>query len=582
MRALGLWLSLPLLLALSPLPESSTWDQWGQNGAHTGAIGVRGQPAQQIDAQAVSDPFTNAEAAIFGGDLGVHYQTPLLNGAQVCIEVKSGHYVGPSNWNSQTWGEECLKWRGQSLVPQWTVKSDWKPVPLGFGERGPSFEPVFHAAIAGSTLYLPAGGGTILLFDLATGAPKGRVNPFGSTLNARIYTVGPLATDGENVIYNTIELKAANPWQQDIVDAWLVKVAPNGRVRKVSFRVLTPDLAPGESCLGAFDIRDLPWPPSAHAVPPSSLCGSPRPPLNMAPAIARDGTIYVGSVAHLSDWTSWLVAVNPDLTPLWQTSLRDLFHDGCRVLLPPNGQPGGCRTGAATGVDPAQNRPGAGRLIDDSTASPVVAPDGNIALGAYTRYNYSQGHLVMFDPNGKVLDSYPFGWDVTPAVYVHDNTYSLVTKDNHYGGLGSYCDSGPLCAPRNASSPAGPEAYFITQLSSTLQPEWRFQSTNTRSCHRAPSGALRCVSDHPEGFEWCINAPAVDSAGTVYATSEDGYLYAIAQGGGLGGQVFLRLAIGGAYTPLALDRLGRIFTQNDGVVFAIGKAPSTASVKPRD
>src|SRR5207245_1272719 len=33
------------------------------------------------------------------------------------------------------------------------------------------------------------------------------------------------------------------------------------------------------------------------------------------------------------------------------------------------------------------------------------------------------------------------------------------------------------------------------------------------------------------GFEWCINAPAVDQFGNVYVNSEDGRLYAIRQGG---------------------------------------------------
>ena len=63
-----------------------------------------------------------------------------------------------------------------------------------------------------------------------------------------------------------------------------------------------------------------------------------------------------------------MLAVNPNLTPKWATSMRDRFTDGCNVLLPPNGSPSGCRVGAATGVDPAQNRPGAGRVLDDSTA----------------------------------------------------------------------------------------------------------------------------------------------------------------------------------------------------------------------
>jgi hypothetical protein len=82
---------------------------------------------------------------------------------------------------------------------------------------------------------------------------------------------------------------------------------------------------------------------------------------------------------------------------------------------------------------------------------------------------------------------------------------------------------------------------------------------------------LDCVSDHPYGFEWCINAPAVDAIGNVYANSEDGRLYVIAQGGRKVGSLFTNLALGAAYTPLALGDDGRIYTQNDGHLFVIGE-----------
>src|SRR5207302_977777 len=99
----------------------------------------------------------------------------------------------------------------------------------------------------------------------------------------------------------------------------------------------------------------------------------------VAPAIAPDGAIYTISRAHRNDRYAYLVAVNPDLSPRWSASLRDRFHDGCgTTTLPPNGQPGGCRAGANLGVDPATNQLPAGRVLDDASSSPVVAPDGSI------------------------------------------------------------------------------------------------------------------------------------------------------------------------------------------------------------
>jgi len=48
-------------------------------------------------------------------------------------------------------------------------------------------------------------------------------------------------------------------------------------------------------------------------------------------------------------------------------------------------------------------------------------------------------------------------------------------------------------------------------------------------------------------------------------------VYVIEQGGTLKGKIFLRQAIGVAYTPIAVARDGKIYTENDGDVFVEGK-----------
>jgi len=78
------------------------------------------------------------------------------------------------------------------------------------------------------------------------------------------------------------------------------------------------------------------------------------------------------------------------------------------------------------------------------------------------------------------------------------------------------------------------------------------------------------TSDHPAGFEWCVNAPAVDVNGTVFSNSEDGNLYEIDRNGRLVNTVFTNLAIGAAYTPLSIGPHSGIYTQNDGLMFVIG------------
>jgi outer membrane protein assembly factor BamB len=307
-------------------------------------------------------------------------------------------------------------------------------------------------------------------------------------------------------------------------------------------------------------------------VAPTITCGSQRPGINVAPAIAPDGTVYTISRTHFNDRWGYLVAVNGDLTAKWTASLRNRFHDGCNVAIPPNGSAGGCRAGAITGVDPADNLPGSGRINDNGTSSPAVGPDGRIFYGSFTRYNYSQGHLMAFDPDGSYVGTYGWGWDLTPAIYRHDGTYSLLLKENHYNAP-PYCNDHVASCPgnRTLTTPNDPEQYFITQLSRDLAVEWRFKNTETKSCVRI-DGAIQCQEDHPNGFEWCVNAVAVDARGVVYANAEDGNVYAIDQGGLLRQRLFLNLALGAAYTPLSIGGDGRIYTQNNGVMFAVGAA----------
>ena len=155
-----------------------------------------------------------------------------------------------------------------------------------------------------------------------------------------------------------------------------------------------------------------------------------------------------------------------------------------------------------------------------------------------------------------MVAAFDFGWDSTPAVFGGADDYRIVIKDNHYGTDDNGFDLGP---------------FFITELDAQLNVLWQFASTNTKTCERQPNGSISCVSDHPNGFEWCINAPAVDRDGTVYANSEDGTMYAITSNGQLRDTIFLDRALGAAYTPVALDRQGRVFALNAGRLSVLGR-----------
>ncbi|MFY9549779.1 MAG: hypothetical protein WAU32_01395, partial [Thermoanaerobaculia bacterium] len=222
-----------------------------------------------------------------------------------------------------------------------------------------------------------------------------------------------------------------------------------------------------------------------------------------------------------------------------------------------------CRGGATPGVDPQTNTLPAGPVTDRSTSSPVVLSDGSVLYGAYTRYNGSRGHLFKFGAGGDVLATYPFGWDITPAVRPHDATYSILLKENHYA-VGSYCGDPGFC-------PNTTPEYRVVSLDAALGQEWSFTNTTSQACSRQPDGTIACVPADPGGFEWCVNQPAVDGAGVTHINSEDGYLYALRPNGTMVGRIFLDTALGAAYTPLSIGPDGAIYTQNNGRLFAVGK-----------
>ncbi|MFL5311663.1 MAG: hypothetical protein ACJ79H_14525 [Myxococcales bacterium] len=559
------------------------WGQWGRTQLHQSAVPVAGQTGSRILANIVYDPFTQKEqqGPYAAGDLLVHYQTPLIAGSDVFMECKTGQFANIKNWQTQTWCEQKFTWVGGQLALQWTHVSDWKPVPFSPDKDGPGWEPVYHAVLAKQAIWVPGFGGAVWKLDRGDGSVLAHVTPFGAALDPNTFTVGPLSADGAgNVYYNVMQLDgtAKDPWLVDVPHSWLVKVTASGVPTAVPWASLVPGTpAANDQCTFRFDEADLPWPPSPTAVAPTITCGSQRPALNTAPAIAPDGTIYDVSRASLNDYYGYLVAINPNLTPKWVASMRGKFNDGCGTpTLPPNGAPGGCRAGANFSVSPPDNLPGSGRVLDDSTSAPVVAPDGSIYYGAYTRYNYAQGHLMRWSSSGAYLSGFEFGWDTTPGIFSFaapdgTATFAVITKENHYGDVGSYCNVDAICPlDRTATNPGYPEQYFLTSLTPDLKVNWRWQNTNPLSCHHNADGTVSCTSDHPFGFEWCVNAPAIDGNGTVFANSEDGNLYEVDRNGKVVNTVFTELAIGAAYTPLSIGPDGKIYTQNDGRLFVIG------------
>ncbi|MGE5412610.1 MAG: hypothetical protein ACM3NW_00425 [Syntrophomonadaceae bacterium] len=523
------------------------WPQFGRTPQHTGESPALAQPLETILADVVYDPFVDAMKAESQGDPLAHYPAPLADETGVYMAFKSGTWTGFGNWETLTWSVKKLAWIGGRLEVVWSFDSDWKPEPLALA----GWEPLFQPAISGDDVFVPGLGGTVFRVSRETGQALERINPFAD-LDPSRYVAGGLAVGPQgSVVYDVVGLTGADQ-TAPIEGAWLVRVT--GSVsQRVDFAALVPGAPAADApCQGTFSSDQAPLPPSPDAVPPTVPCGAQRPGLNAVPAISPDGTIYIVSRAQGSDRYGYLVAVRADLTPAWAASLRGRLSDGCGVLIPYDGSRFGCRPGAKTGVDPATNDAPAGRVNDAGTSSPAILPDGSVILGVYTSYNYARGHLFEFDSTGNLRATYDFGWDITPAVVPREGSFGIVLKDNHY------------------FTASGTDYYDVTLLDPDLSPVWSYRSTNTESCVRQSDGSVACVSDHPTGFEWCVNQPAVDAAGRIYLNSEDGTLYAFDPSGAVVGSLFIDTALGAAYTPIVIGPDGLLWAQNNGHLFAIG------------
>lgn len=547
------------------------WPQWGGDPAHTGQACKGTASFDKVVSHMTFDPFVaeeKADAQIFDGRpiLLSHFQTPLNVGDDVYMEFKAGEYTscaevpegapcGPLAWNTQIWTERKFHWRHGKLVHDWTFESDWKPVP---GQFVGGWEPVFHAVVSGHYIYVPGASGAVHKLNRHTGHKLKTIRLPGVGTDPMVFVAGGLAADKHgNIYYNALSLDPANPFNPPR-NSWLVKIRENDSVQTATFASIAVGAPAADAqCLGQFNQQQLPWPPAPDAVPPSFPCGPQRASINVTPAIGPDGTVVTVSRAHFNPRYSHVIAVNSNLSPKWTSSLRDFLNDGCGATVPINAPPGttdpalirNCRIGATPGVEPATNQRPAGMAIDIASSSPVILPDGGVVYGAFTGYNGFRGHTFKFDKHGQKVASYDFGWDLTPAVYRHDGTYSLIIKDNHYvDGL-----------------------FDMTQLDANLNKEWSYRATNNQLCHREPDGTLVCADDpdHPTGFEWCVNAPAVDKDGNIYANNEDGWVYKIGQGGMLKDSTFLLESLGAAYTPISLDRKGRLYSLNGGDMFVL-------------
>jgi outer membrane protein assembly factor BamB len=483
------------------------WSQWGRTPQHSGASTAVGQNPTAQLAAITFDPFAAKEQHESAGPLLAHYQVPLVDGNTVILEYKTGAYVSCDPPGSHL-PYPCGPDAWNREV--WNERAyTWKDGTLVEKWTFPSdWKPEPNSDYGGRNENLVGLFGWEPVFHAATGHGFVYVPGFSGS-------VWKLREDDGSVADHFTPFGSYGLSANIFVSGPLtLDAAGNLYYNALALDMVSPWSA---DTRGGWLVKITSEGQVRESVYSKLVPDAPRMCFGFPCGMQRPGI----NVAP---------ALSPDGKTLYTVSRAHFFPNAAYLV--------------AVNADDLTTRwdellfgltgPGAIMfVIDQASSSPSVAADGSIFFGALSG---GPSYMMKFSPAGRYLTAFHFGWDTTPAVYAHDGTYSLILKNNSNAG--------------------GP--YYITQLNADLVPEWSFRDKTVDT-------------NHPKGYEWCVNAPAVDANGTVYANSEDGYVYVIGQGGKFKGRIFLRAVVQAAYTPLAIGPDGKIYAENDGDMFVVGQ-----------
>jgi hypothetical protein len=210
-------------------------------------------------------------------------------------------------------------------------------------------------------------------------------------------------------------------------------------------------------------------------------------------------------------------------------------------------------------------------IMDDSSSSPTVGPDGDVYYGVFETpccFNHDRGWLLHFNNTLSTIKlPGAFGWDTTASVvastlvhaYQGSSGYLLLTKYNNYGGsaggngLNYVAITDPNAAMNDPVTGVSVMNVVIEQIGPTAK--------------GPPADGVQPVN------EWCINSAAVDpfTASAIF-NSEDGnnYRWNLTTNK-LSQVVSLAPGVGQAYTPTAIGPDGAVYAIADAVLYAIGQ-----------
>jgi hypothetical protein len=515
-----------IFLAALPL---YLWTGYGHDPQHT-ALSTVG--AQALNGIHWSTP-VDRNPQLASGELFIHYGSPAMTAANtVLVPVKTGA-TGGFAVEARSGATGALIY---SLPSDYTLPPhNWTP-PYGIvlssrpnspesGRESRLREPggVAREPKLIERLYYPGAGGTVYYrdaVDSVTG-PAGQIAFYGNAVyaantasfNSGVQISTPLTADSRGNIFFGFMVQGANP--ANLISG-LARISSDGSGTWMSAQAL----ASGDS---------------------SIVQGA----LNCAPALSRDESMVYFAVSNTSGFGSgYLVALDSaSLAPISHVQLKD-----------PRG-------GLAT-------------VTGDSSASPMVGPDGDVYYGVLENNCCSshndRGWMLHFNSTltqTKIPGS--FGWDDTPSVvpaslvpsYRGSSSYLILVKYNNYAGVGTGDGINKLAV-------LDPNASQTDEYAGTLPAAQVMQEVLT---------VAGVTPDPQSGFpnavrEWCINSAVIDPLSkSAFVNSEDGVIYrwdfttnTLAQ------SLRLTAGLGEAYTPTLIGADGTVYAINDASLFAIG------------
>jgi hypothetical protein len=404
---------------------------------------------------------------------------------------------------------------GATGKPSWSLPADYIVPP------GASWVPAYPAQLTRQNrLYFAGAGGTVLYRDTPdrkTGA-TGRVafydiaifNDHTAQMTADVMISTPITADKAGNIYFGFVSETANPAK---VTSGLARIAADGTGSWISAAAASGDKTMTEV------------------------------PVDCAPALSPDGKLVYTGISNGS--SGYIVSLDAaTLTPVAKMPLVD----------PQSGQ--------------------AAWVVDISSASPTVGPDGDIYYGVLENpFPDHDGRGWMLHFNGaltKLKTPGSFGWDDTASIVpasaipgegrAKSGAYYIMTKYNNYAGLGPFGDGKNKIAILDPTKTQNDD-YSETPVKVMKEVETILGPTPY------PGGQPGSV------YEWCVNTSVVDAAGgAVFAGSEDGHLYRWDLANNtLNQSVFLNAPLDEAYTPTLIGPDGTVYAINDAQLYAVGQ-----------